>query len=44
MFAGRIDETTTPACGVRDVCPAYVVVETVGRFGFRVRDQAVARG
>jgi hypothetical protein len=44
MFAGRVEETITPVCGFREVCPAYVAVVTVGRFAFRVRGLAGARG
>lgn len=43
-FTGRVDETITPVCGFRELCPAYVAVVTVGRFAFRVRGLAAARG
>ncbi len=43
-FAGRVDETITPVCGFRELCPAHVAVVPLGRFAFRVRGPADARG
>ncbi len=43
-FSGSVDETLTPVCGFREVCPAYVAVVTLGRFSFRVQGLAAARG
>jgi hypothetical protein len=43
-YAGRLEETFRPTCGLREMCPlarasdpAFVRVLTVGRFSFRIR-------
>jgi hypothetical protein len=43
-FAGRVTEAITPVCGFRELCPAHVAVVQLGRFAFRVRGPADARG
>lgn len=43
-FDGRVDETITPACGFRELCPDYFAVMTIGRFTFRVRGPSPDRG
>ena len=43
-FTGRVDETVTPACGFRQLCPDYVAAMTIGRFTFSVFDRPTPRG
>ena len=43
-FTGRVDETITPACGFRELCPDYVAAMTIGRFTFSVADRSPTRG
>ena len=43
-FSGRVEETITPVCGYRQLCPAYIATRTIGRFTFRVGSGVADRG
>jgi hypothetical protein len=43
-FSGRLEETITPVCGVRKLCPDFIAVLTLGTFTFRVENATSARG
>ena len=43
-FAGRLEETITPSCPFREVCPAYIATIALEEFSFRVRGRSGTRG